>query len=343
MEPLNGSLPEVRDPYETLGVSEGANAAEIKTAYKKLALLHHPDKVPDANKISAHTRFQQIAFAYAVLSDERRRRRYDTTGSTAESLTIDDDDFNWLDFFRTQWHDAVNDSSITTFKDKYQGSEEEKRDVLAAFQKFEGNMNKVFRDVMLSNPLDDEDRYRKWIAEGIASGHVQSYPKYENERPAQREARRKVAEKQAREADAHYTETQKSKTGKHTGVGAEKGGRTDLAAIIQRRQKERATNFLDDLEARYGHPNGGRNGGKPMEEPPEEAFRKNAETNVKKRKSPITDLEVEDEDIDLEEKLDESEADDDAQAPSTKTGQRSKRRKENKRRLVRKSQKGRAK
>lgn len=68
------------DPYKTLGLLEAASADEIKTAYRKAALRWHPDKASD--KEAAHIKFQEIAFAYAVLSDERRRKRYDSTGRT---------------------------------------------------------------------------------------------------------------------------------------------------------------------------------------------------------------------------------------------------------------------
>jgi curved DNA-binding protein len=57
--------------YETLGVSESANADEIKKAYRKLASQHHPDKGGDTKK------FQEIQTAYDTLADADRRQRYD--------------------------------------------------------------------------------------------------------------------------------------------------------------------------------------------------------------------------------------------------------------------------
>jgi DnaJ-class molecular chaperone len=61
--------------YETLGVAPGANEADIKAAYRKLARAHHPDKGGDVE------RFQAIEEAYRVLSDKANRAQYDTTGS----------------------------------------------------------------------------------------------------------------------------------------------------------------------------------------------------------------------------------------------------------------------
>lgn len=67
-----------RDYYEVLGVSKNADAAEIKKAYRKLALKYHPDKNP-GNK-EAEEKFKEAAEAYDVLSNEEKRKRYDQFG-----------------------------------------------------------------------------------------------------------------------------------------------------------------------------------------------------------------------------------------------------------------------
>jgi curved DNA-binding protein len=67
------------DYYETLGVSKSATAAEIKKAYRKLALKYHPDK--NNGDKGAEAKFKQISEAYAVLSDSKKRQQYDTYGS----------------------------------------------------------------------------------------------------------------------------------------------------------------------------------------------------------------------------------------------------------------------
>ena len=67
-------MAEKRDYYEVLGVSRNAEAAEIKKAYRKLALQYHPDKNP-GNK-EAEEKFKEAAEAYDVLSNEEKRRRY---------------------------------------------------------------------------------------------------------------------------------------------------------------------------------------------------------------------------------------------------------------------------
>jgi molecular chaperone DnaJ len=67
-----------RDYYEVLGVSRTASADELKKAYRKLAMQHHPDRNPD-NKESAE-KFKEICEAYEVLSDADKRHRYDQYG-----------------------------------------------------------------------------------------------------------------------------------------------------------------------------------------------------------------------------------------------------------------------
>lgn len=67
-----------RDFYEILGVSKSADKAEIKKAYRKLAIKYHPDKNPDDKE--AEEKFKEAAEAYEVLSDENKRARYDQFG-----------------------------------------------------------------------------------------------------------------------------------------------------------------------------------------------------------------------------------------------------------------------
>ncbi|KAM5229100.1 dnaJ homolog subfamily B member 3-like [Ctenodactylus gundi] len=67
------------DYYEVLGVPREASSEAIKKAYRKLALKWHPDKNP-GNKEEAERRFTQVAQAYEVLSDAKKRQVYDRYG-----------------------------------------------------------------------------------------------------------------------------------------------------------------------------------------------------------------------------------------------------------------------
>ncbi|MBA3633346.1 MAG: molecular chaperone DnaJ [Acidobacteria bacterium] len=67
-----------RDYYEILGVSRTATEMEIKAAYRKQAIQHHPDKNPDDH--TAEEKFKEAAEAYSVLSDAQKRAAYDRFG-----------------------------------------------------------------------------------------------------------------------------------------------------------------------------------------------------------------------------------------------------------------------
>ncbi|MCM1108525.1 MAG: molecular chaperone DnaJ [Clostridium sp.] len=74
---------EKRDYYEVLGVEKNASDAEIKRAYKKMAIQYHPDRNPDDKE--AEAKFKEAAEAYDVLHDPQKRARYDQFGHAGMS------------------------------------------------------------------------------------------------------------------------------------------------------------------------------------------------------------------------------------------------------------------
>ena len=67
-----------RDYYEVLGVEKSSDANTIKRAYRKLAMKYHPDR--NENDAEAEEMFKEVSEAYAVLSDDDKRARYDQFG-----------------------------------------------------------------------------------------------------------------------------------------------------------------------------------------------------------------------------------------------------------------------
>jgi molecular chaperone DnaJ len=86
-----------RDYYEVLGIPKTASKEDIKTAYRKLALQYHPDRNKDAG---AEDRFKEISEAYAVLSDDEKRKRYDTYGHVGADEAFRGSEANFEEVFR---------------------------------------------------------------------------------------------------------------------------------------------------------------------------------------------------------------------------------------------------
>lgn len=83
------------DYYSLLGVSRDASKEEIKKSYRKLALKYHPDRNKESG---AEEKFKKISEAYAVLSDDDKRRRYDMFGKQAFSGYSQEDMYRGADF-----------------------------------------------------------------------------------------------------------------------------------------------------------------------------------------------------------------------------------------------------
>lgn len=90
------------DYYKLLGVEKNATDAEIKKAYRKLAMKYHPDHAKDDK--SAEDKFKKISEAYAVLSDAEKRKQYDTFGSSGFQQRFSQEDifrnFDFGDIFK---------------------------------------------------------------------------------------------------------------------------------------------------------------------------------------------------------------------------------------------------
>src|SRR5258708_2372230 len=92
-----------KDYYKILGVERSASADDIRKAYRKLAMQHHPDRNPGDKQ--AEDKFKDINEAHQVLSDPQKRARYDQLGSAYSNWQQrggSPGDFDWSQWFGSQ-------------------------------------------------------------------------------------------------------------------------------------------------------------------------------------------------------------------------------------------------
>ena len=109
------------DYYALLGIAKDATPDEVKKAYRKLAMQHHPDR--NQGDKTAEEKFKQVSEAYAVLSDPDKRKKYDAYGSAdafSQNVSTDDifKDFN-LDDILSQF--GMRSSGWGNFKTRRAG------------------------------------------------------------------------------------------------------------------------------------------------------------------------------------------------------------------------------
>jgi DnaJ family protein C protein 9 len=111
------------DLYAVLHLTSAATTDEIKKSYRRLALIYHPDKHTSSSasaQADASIKFQQIGFAYSVLSDEKRRQRYDRTGKTDEGFELGAGEDGWEAYFEDLF-ERVTRGKLDEMKKEYQG------------------------------------------------------------------------------------------------------------------------------------------------------------------------------------------------------------------------------
>ncbi|KIJ69450.1 hypothetical protein HYDPIDRAFT_179259 [Hydnomerulius pinastri MD-312] len=257
------------DLYAVLGLKSEATAEDVRKSYRKLALLCHPDKHTNSSeeeRENASKQFQKIGFAYAVLGDEKRRKKYDRTGTTGEGLGVEaDEDGGWEAYFEDLF-DRVTRGRLDEMKKEYQESSEEVEDLKAAYYETEGSLGEIMKHVPHST-TDDEPRFIRTISKLITDGELSDLPLWQSSSKDEKEklVRKKQADKEADEAEELAKElgvweefygSGKVGARKGKGKGKEKKAEGDeedvsaLQALILQRQKAR-NGFLDNLAAKY--------------------------------------------------------------------------------------------
>ena len=158
--------------YQILGVESTATEDEIRRAYRKLALVHHPDRSSGNTE-----KFKALSIVHCILSDSAKRSSYDTSGN------VDDEDIgenfkDWYDYFRNLFP-ALTISRIEDYSKSYIGSEEERLDLIDAYEKCQGDLVQIMNVVMFAE-VGEEERLCSTIDSIIAFGDLISTNKYES-------------------------------------------------------------------------------------------------------------------------------------------------------------------
>lgn len=110
-----------KDYYKILGVGKDASVDDIKKAYKKRALIHHPDRhssASQAERSEQEKKFKEVGEAYAVLTDPKKRQRYDNgfdlDGGSGDGFETFDIDPNTI--FQTFFHQGPAFNHFTSFQ-----------------------------------------------------------------------------------------------------------------------------------------------------------------------------------------------------------------------------------
>ncbi|KAF8902101.1 hypothetical protein CPB84DRAFT_1679218 [Gymnopilus junonius] len=275
-DPINQFFPgqEDVDLYAVLLLEKDAAVDAIKKSYRRLALVYHPDKHAAATeqaKQDASTKFQQIGFAYAVLSDSKRKARYDSTGKTDEGFDLGAADDGWEAYFE-ELFDRVTRGKLDEMKKEYQGSSEELEDLKAAYETTGGSLGELMTYIPHSTH-DDEARFIVIITNLIKEGELKATPIWLSSSKDEKAkmVRKKESEKEAKEAEAlakelgvwdefygngKATDRKKAKN-KAKGKGAEAEADEDhsvLQALILKKKEKNMDSFFDSLATKYAEP-----------------------------------------------------------------------------------------
>ncbi|SCV68970.1 BQ2448_1990 [Microbotryum intermedium] len=317
------------DLYATLKIARTATESEIKSSYRRQALLSHPDKLSAQATVSqieaSQLKFQQISYAYNVLKDEKRRKRYDETGRTDEGAGLGRSEDEWREYFKELWTGQVNAQTMDQFKKEYQGSEEELSDLYEAYDIHSGDLESISNHIMCST-IQDEPRFIALINQAIQQGQLKPCKKWttSSKNVRARSTRIKKATQEANEAEAYAKELgvhdqlyntssasvaagKGNKEGGVKGKGKAKGnskteeevdGDLDgLKALIQGRQANRMESLMESLEAKYGAGVGKKNKGNKRSAKEDAEDEDEGEHKKKRGKKKVAEEEMSEEDF----------------------------------------------
>ena len=210
--------------YEILNIDKSSSGDEVRRAYRRLALIYHPDRIGgDAEK------FKALSVVHSTLSDSGKREIYDADG-TADDECNDGSYDDSYEYFRKLFP-TLTVTKLEEFAATYKGSEEERQDLISAYNKFIGNLDKIM-DTVIFAEIGEEIRLCDTIDGIIAFGDLVVTKDYEKWRSKIRKAALKPSKQKRKVANGTDTEA-------------------DLAALILSRKTSRV-NGVAAVMAKYG-------------------------------------------------------------------------------------------
>ncbi|KAJ1963495.1 hypothetical protein GGI12_002027 [Dipsacomyces acuminosporus] len=269
---------DVPDLYELLEAKRDATEEELRKAYRKRALRTHPDKWahldPESEEAKSKTQeFQMIGFAYSILKDAKKRKIYDQTGSVEDLADVIEEGKDWDAYFRELWSGVVDAATIEQFAKTYKGSDEERSDIINAYRLHDGDLDLIFTEVMLSDIVEDEQRFIDAIESAIKSKEIKRTKVFTKSKKLSKE-RAKRAQDEAEEAEALRKELglddklrkakKDSKKSKRKRGGSKEGGDGEgeeeededadegaIRTLIRQRTNSRMNAIIANIEEKY--------------------------------------------------------------------------------------------
>ena len=214
--------------YTVLQCNKSSTSIELKKSYRQAALKYHPDRCVESSNngdtASSTLKFQAVSAAYQVLSNEKRRSVYDSTGQIID----DEDEYDtttndrpqssnkhqqkqWEEFFNSIFNEIITKGSNHAISaNSFRGSKDEQRDVLQYYTMCKGDMNKVV-ECMIHGSIDDVNRYMKDIIRpAVVRGDVEDYSCIrDNLKKVQKKKRRRILEDSSSEDEQPIATTNK--------------------------------------------------------------------------------------------------------------------------------------
>eukprot|EP00347_Sterkiella_histriomuscorum_P018403 403345638 len=247
MEDIQGDEKQRTILYDILGVQKSATPDDIKKAYRRLALLKHPDKNP--NDAQASENFQKLQKAYQILSDPKKRERYDQYGDDGENGGDVFSTGDWLDayeYYRAM-HPEVTKKDVKDYSQRYRHSKDEEEDLIDFYLDNDGDITHILEHIVCC-VNEDVDRFVKFFEDQIELGELDDEKAFHK---SKKHIKLLPDEKEEAKKEKSKLQKKKEKAAKDAGVG----NMHDLEKMILAKRQSGFNGFLNYMTDKYANAN----------------------------------------------------------------------------------------